>query len=170
MLPSTIASTCHKLVKTLIAGALAVTVALTAAPGLASAMDVIVRFDQVTLIKLPKPIFEVVMGNPSIADVTVQGGNMLVVTGKSFGVTNIIALDSDRNIIQDQRITVIRDEARSLVVLRGASRLSYNCSPHCIRTLTIGDDPGAFEDLAKNTEKKFKIGEGSSDHAAQSGQ
>jgi Flp pilus assembly secretin CpaC len=35
---------------------------------------------------------EVIIGNPTIADVSVQGGNLLVVTGKSFGVTNIISL------------------------------------------------------------------------------
>lgn len=170
MLASAVPSTTRDLAMTLLAGAMALSAALIVAPSRASAKDVVVRYDQVTLIKLPKPIFEVVLGNPTIADVSVQGGNLLVITGKSFGVTNIIALDSERNVIQDQRIAVVRDEARSLVVYRGPSRLSYNCAPNCIRTLTLGDDPPAFEDLAKNTEKKLKLGDGESDRSNQSAQ
>ena len=45
-----------------------------------------------------------------VADVNIQGGNLLVVTGKAFGITNIIALDAQRNVIQDQRVLVERDD------------------------------------------------------------
>ena len=55
----------------------------------------------------------------SIASVNVQGGNLLVVTGKTFGVTNIIALDADKNVIQDQRVIVEQDDRRTVVVYRG---------------------------------------------------
>src|SRR5690348_1253498 len=77
-------------------------VALLAAP--ASAADLIVRYDQSQLLRLPRPASEIIVGNPSIADVTLQDGNLLVVTGKTFGITNIIALDTDHNVIQDQRV------------------------------------------------------------------
>ena len=76
----------------------------------ARAADLIVNYDQAQLLRLPRPVAEVVIGNPSVADVSVQGGNLLVVTGKTFGVTNVIALDAERNIIQDQRVVVERDE------------------------------------------------------------
>ena len=78
----------------------------------AAAADLVVRYDQSQLLRLPRAVSEVIIGNPSIADVTVQGGNLLVVTGKTFGVTNIIALDADRNVIQDQRVLVKRDEGK----------------------------------------------------------
>ena len=81
--------------------------------------DLIVRYDQSQLIRLPRPATEVIVGNPSIADVNIQGGNLLVVTGKAFGITNIIALDAQRNVIQDQRILVESDDQRSLVLYRG---------------------------------------------------
>jgi len=68
--------------------------------------DLIVRYDQSQLLRLPRAVSEIIVGNPSIADVTVQSGNMLVITGKTFGITNIIALDSDKNVIQDQRVVV----------------------------------------------------------------
>ena len=58
--------------------------------------------------------------HPSIADVTVQFINMLVVTGKSFGTINMSALGSQKNIIQDQRIIVQRDQSKVMNVQLGA--------------------------------------------------
>src|SRR2546423_921756 len=84
---------------------------LVLATGPAQAIDdLIVKYDQSQLLRLPKPAAEVIVGNSSIADVAVQSGNLLVITGKTFGITNIIALDADRNVIQDQRVLVKRDE------------------------------------------------------------
>jgi Flp pilus assembly secretin CpaC len=83
----------------------------------AAAADLVVRYDQSQLLRLPRAVSEVIIGNPSIADVTVQGGNLLVVTGKTFGVTNIIALDADRNVIQDQRVVVDQDDRRTVLRL-----------------------------------------------------
>ena len=92
--------------------------ALAAAPAQA-AEDLIVKYDQSQLLRLPRPAAEIIVGNPSIADVSVQSGNLLVVTGKTFGITNIIALDADRNVIQDQRVLVKRDEGKVVNLLRG---------------------------------------------------
>ena len=96
-----------------LAGAMAMAAAGLAATQ-ARASDLIVSYDQSQLLRLPRAASEVIIGNPSIADVAVQGGNLLVVTGKTFGVTNIIALDQERNVIQDQRVVVQRDEARTV--------------------------------------------------------
>ena len=100
-------------------GAFALTT-LSAAAASAAGTDLIVRYDQSQLIRLPRPATEVIIGNPSIADVNIQGGNLLVVTGKAFGITNIIALDAQRNVIQDQRVLVERDDQRALVVRPGS--------------------------------------------------
>lgn len=116
----------------------------------ARAGDLYVRYDQSQLIRLPRPASEVIIGNPQIADVNIQGGNLLVVTGKTFGVTNIIALDANRDIIQDQRVIVQRDEQRMLVLYRGPMRESYTCSPYCSPTVTIGDEPKFFETMSKH--------------------
>lgn len=120
----------------------------------AHADDLIVRYDQSQLLRLPRPVSEVIIGNPSIADVAVQGGNLLVVTGKTFGVTNIIALDQQRNVIQDQRVIVQRDEARVVNLHKGSQRFSYTCSPNCTPTITIGDDAGFFETISKHAQSK----------------
>jgi Pilus formation protein N terminal region len=131
----------------------------------ARAEDLIVKYDQSQLLRLPRPAAEVIIGNPTIADVSVQGGTMLVITGKSFGITNIISLDAERNIIQDQRILVQRDEVRVVNLQKGPKRESYNCSPQCNPMITIGDDPTYFGNVATNTERKLK----SSESAAEPG-
>jgi hypothetical protein len=131
--------------------------------------DLIVRYDQSQLIRLPRPATEVIVGNPSIADVNIQGGNLLVVTGKAFGITNIIALDAQRNVIQDQRILVESDDQRSLVLYRGASRESYACTPTCSPTIMIGDDQKYFDKITGHVRSKSAISSGAAtiDHGAQ---
>lgn len=126
----------------------------------AKASDLVVAYDQSQLLRLPRPVSSVIIGNPSIADVAIQGGNLLVVTGKTFGVTNIIALDGERNIIQDQRVVVQRDEVRIVNLNKGAVRQSYSCTPNCSPTLTIGDDKDYFEMISKHAETKTKFSNG----------
>ena len=149
-----------------IAGA-TLTAALTLGAIAAQAGDLIVRYDQSQLLRLPRPVAEVIVGNPSIADVSVQGGNLLVVTGKTFGVTNIIALDGERNIIEDNRVIVQRDEGRVVNLHKGGARQSYTCTPSCSPTLTIGDDSGFFETVSKHAERKTKFSDPAHDNQGQ---
>ena len=118
------------------------------------AADLIVPYDQSQLVRLSRPVAEVIIGNPSIADVTVQGANLLVVTGKTFGITNIIALDADRKIIKDQRVIVERDENRVVNLHKAGVRQSYSCTPNCSPTLTIGDDAAYFDQIQKHSAAK----------------
>ena len=140
--------------------------AVTAAPIRAHAEDLIVKYDQSQILKLPRPVAEIIIGNPMIADVAIQSNNLLVVTGKSFGVTNIIVLDADRNIIQDQRVMVQREDNKIVYLQKGAKRESWNCSPQCNPTITVGDDTAYFDTVAKNSERKIKMIEGQTDGAS----
>ena len=111
--------------------------------------DIIVKYDQSQLLRLPQPASEIIIGNPVIADVTVQSGGLLVVTGKSFGVTNMIVLDAKREVIFERRIMVRRDDARVVNLQRGVLRQTYNCTPQCNPTVTIGDEPAYFDAMAE---------------------
>lgn len=144
------------------AGVIMLAAAPLLAPGGASAADLVVAYDQSQLLRLPRPVSSVIIGNPSIADVAIQGGDLLVVTGKTFGVTNIIALDEERNIIQDQRVIVQRDEVRTVNLSKGGLRQSYSCTPNCSPTLTIGDDSEYFETISKHAAAKTKFSESTS--------
>lgn len=129
----------------------------------AKAGDLVVRYDQSQLLRLPRAATEVIIGNPSIADVALQGGNLLVVTGKTFGITNVIALDADRNVIQDQRVLVERDDRRVVNLHKGGSRYTYSCTPNCEPNLTIGDDSDYFQTINKHNSDKTKFSESSAD-------
>jgi Flp pilus assembly secretin CpaC len=125
----------------------------------AAAEDLIVHYDQAQLLRLPRAVAEVIVGNPSIADVTIQGGNLLVVTGKTFGVTNVIALDSDRNVIQDQRIIVERDLQGVVNLHKGTARYTLACAPNCQTTLTVGDDGTHFDTIKRQNLDKTGFSE-----------
>ena len=127
------------------------------------AQDLIVKYDQSQLIRLSRPVAEIIVGNPAIADITVQSNDMLIITGKTFGITNVIMLDADRNIIQDQRILVTRDEVRSLQLMKGTKRESYNCAPQCNPSLVAGDDPAFFKQTAASFTGKVKGVESTTD-------
>jgi hypothetical protein len=145
---------------------LAIMIAFGLVQGSASAQDLVVKYDQSQLLRLPKPVAEVIIGNPSIVDVTVQGGNLLVVMGKTFGVTNVIALDADRNIIQDQRVQVERERHNVVQLHRGAQINSYSCTPNCAPMLAIGDEAKFFEQVSKQNKDKTKFSEGAGEKEA----
>lgn len=129
----------------------------------ANAEDLIVKYDQSQLLRLSRPAAEIIIGNPAIADISVQAGNLLVITGKTFGITNIIALDADRNVIRDQRILVRRDEAKVVNLQRGTHRQSYNCTPQCNPSITIGDEPAYFDTISKASTSKIGLSERAAD-------
>jgi Flp pilus assembly secretin CpaC len=129
--------------------------------------DRIVKYDQSQILRLPRPAAEIIIGNPAVADVSVQSGNVLVVTGKTFGITNMIALDAARNVIQEMRILVNRDEAKVVNLQRGTQRQSYNCAPQCNPSIIIGDETAYFDSLAAGSQKKITFSERSADSNAQ---
>ena len=145
-------------------------IATVAAPGLALADDLIVKYDQSQILRLTRPASEIIVGNPSIAEVTIQSGNILVVTGKSYGITNIIALDGERNVIQDQRIAVRRDEVGVVNLTRGTARQTFACVPQCNPTATLGDDIGFLSSTIAAAKQKMTFSEGNSSEKGEPGQ
>jgi Flp pilus assembly secretin CpaC len=124
-----------------LAAALAATVA--AAPARA-AEAITVALDQATITKLPERVSTIVIGNPLIADVSVQPGGLLVVTGKGYGATNLIALDRAGAVLTERSIQVVGAQDAVVVVYRGVNRESYSCAPDCERRITLGDSAEFF--------------------------
>jgi len=62
-----------------------------------------VNVDQAKLLKLPARVTTIVVGNPLIADVTLQTGGIVVVTGKGYGATNFIAMDRGGEVLWTDR-------------------------------------------------------------------
>lgn len=103
-----------------------------------------VNVDQAKLVRLPGKVATIVVGNPLIADVTLQPGGMIVVTGKGYGATNFIALDRGGEILVDRQIQVEGPSDRLVTVYRGIERESYSCMPLCQRRVTLGDSDNYF--------------------------
>jgi hypothetical protein len=81
----------------------------------------------------------IVVGNPLIADVTLQPGNVVIVTGKGYGATNFIAMDSAGEVLLDRLIRVDGDTDHVVSVFSGFARYSYSCTPLCEPRMTMGD-------------------------------
>jgi len=146
-------------------GALAFVAIFATLPAKAqSTADFMVKYDQVRLLRLDIPAADVIVGNPSIADVAVQSGQLLAITGKTFGVTNLIVLNTAGQVITQRRIIVRGDDRRIVSLSRGKQRESYNCAPRCQTILTIGDDKDFYGRVSSSSQEKLKI----SDTSAQS--
>ena len=85
------------------------------------------------------------VGNPLIADVTLQTGGILVVTGKGYGATNFIAMDRAGEVLVDRVIQVEGPTDQLVTIYRGVERESYSCMPVCQRRVTLGDGDTYFK-------------------------
>src|SRR3982751_5965879 len=112
----------------------------------ANAADTLnVVLDQASLMKLPDKVATIVVGNPMIADIAVQSGGLVVVTGKGFGATNLIALDRTGTVLMERAVVVRGPTGTDTVqVYRGLQRETYSCAPNCERRITLGDSPDYF--------------------------
>jgi Flp pilus assembly secretin CpaC len=103
-----------------------------------------VTLDQAKIAQLPRGTATLIVGNPMIADVTMlRNNNAMVITGKGFGQTNLIAIDVGGSVIDEEQIRVL--PAKTVLVLQsGSSRMSYACNPDCMPTVQLGDDDKTF--------------------------
>src|SRR5262245_23588060 len=94
----------------------------------AAAETLEVVLDQAALMKLPEKVSTIVIGNPMIADIAIQSGGLVVVTGKGFGATNLIALDRAGAVLLERSVVVSGPRGRDTVqVYRGVHRETYSC-------------------------------------------
>jgi hypothetical protein len=115
------------------------------APRPLPAADVTVIMDQARLIKLPDKVATIVIGNPMIADASLQPGGLMVITGKGYGVTNLMVLDRAGAVLMEKSIEVQGPDADVVVMYRGIERETYSCTPICERRIMLGDGNVYFE-------------------------
>lgn len=117
--------------------------ALLALPTVAAAQSrpLNVDIDQSTRVQLRAPAGSVIVGNPLIADVTVVDANTLFITGKGYGVTEVVAVDVlGRTVFQSQVVVTAGDSGR-VRVWRGAQATEMACASTC--SPSIRSDPTA---------------------------
>jgi hypothetical protein len=106
---------------------------------------IVVFLDRARLLQLPDRAANVIVGNPLIADLSIQPGGLAVITGKGNGVTNFIVTDRKGAVLMEKTVQVGIASDNILVVYRGTDRETYSCTPICSRRLTLGDAPEYFE-------------------------
>lgn len=100
-------------------------------PALADTLNV--RLDKAQILRLDVPAAIIVVGNPDIADVTVENPTLLFVMGRSAGETNLLILDEAGEEIMNLDLAVIGELDRHVTVHRDTVQIStYSCSPRCI--------------------------------------
>jgi len=117
--------------------------ALVVAPRVAladAAEPVSVKVNMARVLKINAPAATIIVGNPGVADVTIQDPQTLILTGKSYGETNLIVLDSGGNAIADTVVEVVQAQSDVLTMYQGAKRQSMSCSPVCQPMIMLGDD------------------------------
>ncbi len=111
------------------------------APSAHAAEVVEVLIDQAKIIQLPDSTLTVVVGNPLILDVALlRTSGKVVLTGKGFGETNLIAVDRNGGVVSESTVRV-KEPRGNVIVQRGVDRETYNCRPRCQPTVALGDAP-----------------------------
>lgn len=128
--------------------ALAACAALLAMPASASE-PIQVLMNQAKIVKLARPADTIVIGNPEIADASVQDASTIVLTGKGFGVTNLVVLDQDGSPIVDEQIVVSRHFANSVRVYRRADVQTLSCTPYCESSFRNAAEAQSEEELRR---------------------
>jgi len=130
-----------------------------AAPVVQAGQALNVETDQSQLVILPATPGSVVIGNPTIADATVEGNKMFI-HGRAFGTTNIMVMDTDGNQIAAFDVSTNHITSNTVALYRGTERRSLNCAPFCEYELQIGDAFTHSVEVAAQTKTKIELATG----------
>jgi len=116
---------------------------LTSAAAMADGLNI--NWREARVVRLAKPATSVVIGDPTVADVTLETPTTVVVFGKTPGVTNVIVLSGDQELLLDWPVVVTPTNARHVSVVgpstggggAGAAEVLYACgTERCARVLS----------------------------------
>ncbi len=126
------------------------------AGAVATAEEVWLTMDYVKPFQLEREASKIVIGNPGIADVTVEDSTNLLLFGKAPGSTNIFILDEEGNKIDNMIVRVRALGDNMLTFQRGPQRTTYNCLKFCEATVTVGDNNTSFAEVQAQSQQKFQ--------------
>jgi Pilus formation protein N terminal region len=119
-------------------------VAVLAVSSTRAADAITVALDHAELTQVPERTATIVVGNPAIADVSLQAGGVLVVTGKGYGATNFLALDRGGRVLSERQLLVRAPTDNIISVYHGKDRETLSCEPICQPRTMLGDAPAYF--------------------------
>lgn len=119
-----------------------------------------VAIDQTVPLVLSQPAGSVALGNATVAEVTVNDSNTLLITGKSFGTTNLLVLDRHGETILSTPIVVASDNIGQLTIYRGVGANTYSCVEKCRPAPLAGDAPDFFGNTMGTVQAKAATASG----------
>jgi Flp pilus assembly secretin CpaC len=140
--------------------------ALVTACGPAAADNLSVTIDHAKVMHISRPADIVIVGNPGIADATIQDQQTLIITGHSFGSTNLIVLDASGKAIAEETLTVqpSTENIVSIYKPNDAKRLtreSFACTAtDCSPTVSLGDDDKTYGVVADQIKTRGEFAKG----------
>lgn len=124
--------------------ALALIATAVATTAVAQSRPLNVEIDRSARVALRGAAASVIVGNPAIADVTVVDANTLYITGKGYGVTEVVAVDPiGRTVFQSQVVVTAGDGGGRVRVWRGAQATEMACASSCSPSLRGTSGPTA---------------------------
>jgi len=133
-------------------GLLASSLPLTAEAG--STQSYKVELNKTEIVRLPGAAASIIVGNPNIADVTVQSSDLIFVVGRGYGETNLIILDSNGNTMMNADLQVVNTLPEHGVRLyNGKNRETYSCIPYCGPSPVLGDETGFIGNNTSDAEE-----------------
>ena len=113
----------------------------SAPPTTPVAQNVRVDLDHTAILRLPQPAAAILVGNPDVADVSVHTTDTVLLVGRSYGRTNVLALDAAGRTVYEGTVQVgARDFDSRLQVFGGSARRTFDCAPRCQAAPELGDD------------------------------
>ena len=106
-------------------------VVLGATAATAQGRQLEVPIHQATRVQLGAAAGSVIVANPAIADVAVTDARTLFITGKSYGLTEIIAIDALGRPLFQRQVAVSPGETGSVRVWRGGEAVEVACGARC---------------------------------------
>src|SRR4051812_9297610 len=97
------------------------------------------------VVKLAKPATSVVVGDPTVADVTLDTPDTLIIFGKTPGETNMVVLSGSQELLLDWPVVVSPVTARHISVVNATNQgapaeVLYACgTERCTRVLSPTD-------------------------------
>lgn len=127
-------------------------VALFSTINVVQAASLSVALNQSRIISLSEPASTFVIGNPAIADANFASPTKVLILGKAYGATNLIALDEDGKVILNTNLHVVSSKNNRVSLFKGGAKQSYDCYGDCVPTMDPGDDTTVLGALVKSTQ------------------
>jgi Flp pilus assembly secretin CpaC len=110
-------------------------IAFSVASSAQAADALTVELDGARILKMDTPASDIVIGNPYVADVTVQTPNRLVIIGRNPGVTRLIVMNEGVITMDTQVVVHAKNASAQVSVLapdgKNITETSFACSDRC---------------------------------------